>query len=241
MWTDLSIKDKSDLMRIFLNNGVSSLSDMRRIYDGEQDIDAYQLSLDNYSKYKNSHTFTTEDLNVKPAPINYNEIALRQRYAESTFNNEAVSPKGAVGAYGIMPQTHKWYVDETGDNGDLRNPEYNKKIRDWLMEKNLKSDIHSTMDTDSVRVGKLLVQYNYGAGNTRKKLRKLESKGIDTHNSFKWLDYFPKESVDYVNFTLRNKDVNEHKSEKSYQKAKRKLKIKSNIKFPTIFELFLWR
>lgn len=37
MWTDLSIKDKSDLMRIFLNNGVSSLSDMRRIYDGEQD------------------------------------------------------------------------------------------------------------------------------------------------------------------------------------------------------------
>ena len=141
MWTDLSIKDKSDLMRIFLNNGVSSLSDMRRIYDGEQDVNNYQLSLDNYSKYKNSHTFTTEDLNVKPAPINYNEIALRQRYAESTFNNEAVSPKGAVGAYGIMPQTHKWYVDETGDGGDLKDPEYNKKIRDWLMEKNLKSDI----------------------------------------------------------------------------------------------------
>ena len=197
-----------------------------RIYDGEQDIDAYQLSLDNYSKYKNSHTFTTKDLNVKPAPINYNEIALRQRYAESTFNNEAVSPKGAVGAYGIMPKTHKWYVDETGDNGDLKNPEYNKKIRDWLIEKNLKSDIHSPMDTDSVRVGKSLVQYNLGAGNTRKRLIELESRGIDTHNSFEWLDYFPKEPVDYVNFTLRNKDVNEHKSEKSYQKAKRKLKIK---------------
>ena len=82
------------------------------------------------------------------------------------------------------------------------------------------------MDTDSVRVGKLLVQYNYGTGNTRKKLRELESKGIDTHNSFEWLNYFPKESVDYVNFTLRNKDVNKHKSEKSYQEAKRKLKIK---------------
>lgn len=226
MWTDLSIKDKSDLMRIFLNNGISSLSDMRRIYDGTKDTNNnYQVSLNEYSK-QNNNKFTFEDLNIKPADINYKELALRQRYAESTFNNEAVSPKGAVGAYGIMPQTHKWYVDETGDNGDLRNPEYNKKIRDWLMEKNLKSDIHSTMDTDSVRVGKLLVQYNYGAGNTRKKLRELESKGIDTHNSFEWLDYFPKESVDYVNFTLRNKDVNEHKSEKSYQKAKRKLKIK---------------
>ena len=198
----------------------------KRIYNGIQDTDNYQLSLDNYSKYKNSHTFTTEDLNVKPAPINYNEIALRQRYAESTFNNEAVSPKGAVGAYGIMPKTHKWYVDETGDEGDLKDPEYNKKIRDWLIEKNLKSDIHSPMDTDSVRVGKSLVQYNLGAGNTRKRLIELESRGIDTHNSFEWLDYFPKEPVDYVNFTLRNKDVNEHKSEKSYQKAKRKLKIK---------------
>ena len=198
----------------------------KRIYNGIQDTDNYQLSLDNYSKYKNSHTFTTEDLNVKPAPINYNEIALRQRYAESTFNNEAVSPKGAVGAYGIMPKTHKWYVDETGDEGDLKDPKYNKKIRDWLIEKNLKSDIHSPMDTDSVRVGKSLVQYNLGAGNTRKRLIELESRGIDTHNSFEWLDYFPKEPVDYVNFTLRNKDVNEHKSEKSYQKAKRKLKIK---------------
>lgn len=201
-------------------------ADRKRIYDGTKDTNNnYQVSLNEYSK-QNNNKFTFEDLNIKPADINYKELALRQRYAESTFNNEAVSPKGAVGAYGIMPQTHKWYVDETGDNGDLRNPEYNKKIRDWLMEKNLKSDIHSTMDTDSVRVGKLLVQYNYGAGNTRKKLRELESKGIDTHNSFEWLDYFPKESVDYVNFTLRNKDVNEHKSEKSYQKAKRKLKIK---------------
>ena len=229
-----NINIPEDRKQSIINNSINYILERRhpdyipkyRIYDGEQDINTYQLSLDNYSKYRDNHTFTTEDLNVKPAPINYNEIALRQRYAESTFNNEAVSPKGAVGAYGIMPKTHKWYVDETGDEGDLKDPEYNKKIRDWLIEKNLKSDIHSPMDTDSVRVGKSLVQYNYGPGNTRKKFKELESKGIDTHNSFEWLDYFPKEPVDYVNFTLRNKDVNEHKSEKSYQKAKRKLKIK---------------
>ena len=226
MWADLSMKNKSELMGLFLKQGISSLSDMRRIYDGEQDINDYQVSLDNYSKYKDSPAFTTEDLNIRPAPINYDELALRQRYAESTFNNEAVSPKGATGAYGIMPQTHKWYVDETGDNGDLRNPEYNKGIRDWLIDKNLKSDIHSPMDTDSVRVGKSLVQYNFGTGNTRRKLKELEAMGIDTHNSFEWLDYFPKEPRDYVNFILRNKDINEHKSEKNYQKAKRNLKNK---------------
>ena len=39
MWTDLSMKDKSELMSLFLKQGISSLSDMRRIYDGEQDID----------------------------------------------------------------------------------------------------------------------------------------------------------------------------------------------------------
>ena len=224
MWTDLSMKDKSELMSLFLKQGISSLSDMRRIYDGEQDINDYQVSLDNYSKYKDSPAFTTEDLNIRPAPINYDELALRQRYAESTFNNEAVSPKGAIGAYGIMPHIHKWYVEETGDTGDLTDLAYNTRIRDWLIERNLRSDIHSTMDTDSVRVGKSLVQYNYGAGNTRRKLKELEAQGIDTHNSFEWLDAFPKESRDYVNFILRNKDINEHKSEKNYQKAKRNLK-----------------
>ena len=43
MWTDLSMKDKSDLMSLFLKQGISSLSDMRRIYDGEQDIDKFNF------------------------------------------------------------------------------------------------------------------------------------------------------------------------------------------------------
>ena len=195
-----------------------------RIYDGEQDINDYQVSLDNYSKYKDSSAFTTEDLNVRPAPINYDELALRQRYAESTFNNEAVSPKGAKGAYGIMPHIHKWYVEETGDTGDLTDLAYNTRIRDWLMERNLRSDIHSSADTDSVRVGKLLVQHNYGSGNTRRKLKELEAKGIDTHNSFEWLDAFPKEPREYTNFVLRNKDINQHKNTEAFNKELKILK-----------------
>ena len=33
------MKDKSDLMSLFLKQGISSLSDMRRIYDGTQDTE----------------------------------------------------------------------------------------------------------------------------------------------------------------------------------------------------------
>lgn len=185
----------------------------------------YQVSLNEFEKAQNN-AFSSNNLVVRPAPINYKELALRQRYAESTFNDKAVSPKGAIGAYGIMPATHKWYVQETGDEGDLTNSEYNEKIRNWLMEKNLKSDIHSPMDTDSVRMAKLLLQYNYGSGNTRRKIRELDALGVDTHTSLDWLNAFPTEPEDYVNFILRNKDINEHKSNKSYKKAKNNLKIK---------------
>lgn len=45
MWKDLSFKDRSELMSLFLKQGVSSLSDMKRIYDGKSDIpeDSYYL------------------------------------------------------------------------------------------------------------------------------------------------------------------------------------------------------
>lgn len=38
-WNDLTIKEKSDLMSLFLKSGVGSLSDMRHIYDGESDTE----------------------------------------------------------------------------------------------------------------------------------------------------------------------------------------------------------
>lgn len=36
-WDDLSLRDRADLMSLFLDNGVSSLKEMRHIYDGEED------------------------------------------------------------------------------------------------------------------------------------------------------------------------------------------------------------
>ena len=53
MWTDLSIKDKSDLMSLFLKQGISSLSDMRRIYDGLSNTKSYKDWKEKVKKYKN--------------------------------------------------------------------------------------------------------------------------------------------------------------------------------------------
>lgn len=36
-WNDLTMKERSDLMSLFLKHGIGSLSDMRRIYDGEHE------------------------------------------------------------------------------------------------------------------------------------------------------------------------------------------------------------
>lgn len=38
-WNDLTMKERSDLMSLFLKNGIGSLSDMRNIYDGEHDTE----------------------------------------------------------------------------------------------------------------------------------------------------------------------------------------------------------
>ena len=40
-WNDLTMKERSDLMSLFLKTGVGSLSDMRHIYDGLQDTEEY--------------------------------------------------------------------------------------------------------------------------------------------------------------------------------------------------------
>ena len=34
MWNTLNMNEKSELMDLFLKTGISSLSDMKRIYDG---------------------------------------------------------------------------------------------------------------------------------------------------------------------------------------------------------------
>ena len=157
-------------------------------------------------------------------PIDREEIARRQRYAESTFDDKAVNKKsGAAGAYQIMPSSKKQFEERKHRSGDLLDYKYNREVRDYLMDWYSERP-YLKAPTDSVALGKQLAAFNYGPGNVRKKLNKAKAAGIDIEDSWDWLSYMPQETQDYVNFILRNKDINGHKNNEAYRKALQKIK-----------------
>lgn len=159
---------------------------------------------------------------VPEAPIDENELVKRQAWAESAGNDKAGSHKGAKGRYQIMPNTLTEYQEATGDIGDIYDPVYNRRVRDWEFNRYKNSDqVNRGEPTDSVKMGRRLAIYNYGYGNTRKALNKADSLGIDTDSSFDWLQEFPKETQDYVNFILRGKNTGAHRTNSAYKNRKK--------------------
>lgn len=134
----------------------------------------------------------------------------RQRYAESAFDNAAKSPAGAVGAFQIMPITYKDYLERgKGKPGDLTNPAYNRKVRDFVLgiiPRDLGS-LWSKESPEDINLAKRYAAYNWGAGSLRSYLRKKQKEGVDIHNSLDWMAGLPKETRDYVNFIVFNQDV----------------------------------
>lgn len=231
-WNDLSMKEKGDLISLFVQNGITSPSLMRRIYDtgGElvwQEPERHDV-LDNTvlreSRPDVQVPYTeTAWRNMNSAPIDHNEIVERQRFMESAYDNDAVSDKGAGGAWGIMPSAKAEYIElGRGRNGDLNDPRYNRKVRDYMMRRVMRSNAFYPEDTDSVRMGKQLAYYNWGMGNMYKYLKEQERKGVDTRYSFDWLEELPEETRNYVNFILRNRDINEHKNQEEYERVRDK-------------------
>ena len=152
------------------------------------------------------------------------ERSERQRYAESAYNDSASSPVGAMGAYQIMPKTLDEYVTATGDQGDINDYAYNKRVRDWYIDKLSKSGTVSRGNpSDDVKLAKIYAAYNWGVGNLGKYLQGLKDSGVDIYHSMGWVDGLPKEARDYVNFIVRGIDTpGTSKTEKSYQDARRK-------------------
>lgn len=159
---------------------------------------------------------------VPEAPIDENELVKRQAWAESAGNDRAGSHKGAKGRYQIMPDTLNEYQKATGDIGDIYDPVYNRRVRDWEFSRYKNSDqVNRGEPTDSVKMGRRLAIYNYGYGNVKKALNKADSLGTDIDTSFDWLHYLPQETQDYVNFILRNKDTGSHRTNSAYKNRKK--------------------
>lgn len=136
--------------------------------------------------------------------------ALKQRYAESGFRDKAVSKAGAQGAWQIMPITYKDYLGRgRGKAGDLNDPEYNRKVRDWVMgiiPRDLQ-EFWSEDDSQRSKLAKLYAAYNWGAGNLRSFLRKKQKAGVDISNPDNWVNDLNPETRRYVKYLAFDEDI----------------------------------
>lgn len=240
MWDTLiqSRIDKNNRKKSKKNSITSTLVHLvvgSRILDGTEDeqtlsgfpfkpVDGIDLSLNAYDAYKQKALRNSQVTVVPEAPIDNNEIVRRQAWAESAGNDKAKSERGARGRYQIMPTTLTEYQKVTGDKGNIDDPVYNRKVRDYEFNRYDNTyQVNRGNPTDSVKMARKLAIYNYGFGNTRKALNRADSLGIDIDSTFNWLDELPKETQDYVNFILRNKDTGGHRTNREYRRHRAKL------------------
>lgn len=177
----------------------------------------------------------TKKKSAEGEPINEKEVRLRQAYAESRFDSKAGSHAGARGLFQIMPSLLKDYNKAHDTNytvDDLYNDEINTNIRDWKMGLNLSSEwANKNAAPDSVVYAKSLGGYNMGNQNFLDTLGVAKNLGVDIYNTLDWVDkkYLPVETVDYINFVLRNQDNSILRNQASYEASKKLNKDKVDI------------
>ena len=173
-----------------------------------------------------------EAIRQEEEPIPNEAILLsRQHFMESNFKNDSISPAGAKGAFQIMPHIYRAYINATGKSGDLLDYNYNKSIRDWLLNEDIAKNKKLMHDNQLplVKLAKQYAAYNWGTGNLNKLLSSLERSGYDINNSLDWINRLPKETMNYVNFIVFGKDVNKYKNNETYKAALGKHKLGGTI------------
>lgn len=184
-------------------------------------------------QYGQGFLYPSISIETKPSVVidtepkyDYNEIKRRQHYIESRFNDKAVSPRGAVGAYQIMPITLKDYTMRTGETGDLTNYSFNEKIRDFYMNRYLNSEwATKNGQSEYNRIAKALAAYNWGAGNLLKYLDKQKTAGKDIYTATDWITGLPKETRNYIKWILDGEDLHGRITNAIYNRAKTRVKL----------------
>ena len=133
--------ERGDTLQMSVPDAELYTSHYKEVYPGFEQYKQYgQGFLYPSVSLKRTPTVVVDEKIEEAPKYDYNEIKRRQRYIESRFNDKAVSPRGAVGAYQIMPITLKDYTMRTGETGDLTNHSFNEKIRDFYMNRYLNSE-----------------------------------------------------------------------------------------------------
>ena len=191
-------------------------------FSGEEDLGILDGILGAFKREE-----TPKDTRKTSGPVDLDEIRIRQAWAESRYDDNAKSRAGARGRFQIMPAVQADYIKAGGKKGDLHNAKYNTQVRDWYMD-NLSGRTWITKGnaTDSVRMGKQLAAYNAGPTKVLNALQRAKNDGVDIYDSFDWVStkYLKPETVDYVNWILRNKTTGSHRNDAVYQENKHKYK-----------------
>ena len=210
LYEDKKINPKSTGVHLHIGKDIATNHPVK----GEEGLKFPTTGVVNTKPYLRSTIYPTD------GPVDLDELKKRQAWAESNNNPKAVSKAGAIGLYQVMPSTLEEYIKETGDRGDLTDPKYNTKVRDWYFNVRLPRSkfISKGNPTDSVRIAKLLATYNSGATATVNALNKAKADGINIYHTFDWLPYLNSESRNYVNFILRNQDTGGNRTNEKYNK-----------------------
>lgn len=132
----------------------------------------------------------------------------RQMYAESAGNPRAKSHAGAQGLFQIMPDTLKWYQEQTKDYGDVYDPIYNERVRNWYMDWINARPLLQREDINEIEKQRIAIaSYNRGYNAVKNIYNKY---GDD------WLNHLPKETRDYVNFIVDKVDSGGGRTNKAY-------------------------
>lgn len=212
-------------MNVFRQNGVTSLSEMRRLYDLSSPLvettdttktnaapmfragGRRKANLSPQGVSEGDQAFvgpSSKHLMVGPevpygfndAPIDWERKKALQHYAESSFLPNQVSRAGAAGPYQIMPRIWNHYKDKLGLTGSPQDYNNSEAVRDTMMEGLLNAGwVNKGFPSDSVRAAKAFMGYNWGSGNATNFLEDMKRQGVDIYHSMDWVDMIPNDET----------------------------------------------
>ena len=164
MWKDLSFKNRSELMSLFLKQGISSLSDMINIYDSIQDTEQvdsrrriYDGEQDTINRHNNPVLLKYAGTTYDPVIADAEFIAGTPQKTANYLNNNHITENNEVIDYFkdyVNSEGYKRIQQNQSDWWKSRHP-YRKIIdlgEHKLGAKKLKDLVNKSIDNNSIRV-----------------------------------------------------------------------------------------
>ena len=136
-------------------------------------------------------------------------LLYKQAYVESNLDPNASNSKGYKGLGQIGDSLIADYKKANKiKEVDPFDPQQNHDVQEWSMNELYNSSfINKEGQDDDVRLIKTLAAYNWGRGNTRDLLNQLKEEGVDIYNDVQWVSRLPKETQDYIDMILYDKNT----------------------------------